>query len=91
MEVAMRNNCKEKEREREWWNSILEFGNQFGYSLEGWWILNSGMDWAQDERKRQLTVPYEQSHAAAALWDKAGVRSQKASELLGLKEASIAA
>lgn len=50
-----------------------------------------GMDWAQDERKRQLTVPYEQSHAAAALWDKAGVRSQKASELLGLKEASIAA
>jgi len=49
------------------------------------------MDWTQDERKRQLTVLYEQSHAAAALWDKAGVRSQKASQLLGLKEASIAA
>ena len=26
------------------------------------------MDWTQDERKRQLTVLYEQSHAAAALW-----------------------
>lgn len=47
------------------------------------------MEGAQDRRK-QLTVLYEESHAAAARWDVANVRSQEAPQLLGLKEASIA-
>lgn len=42
-------------------------------------------------KDKQLTVLYEQSHAAAARRGKADVRSQKASQLLGLQEASIAA
>lgn len=49
-----------------------------------------GESWVPNERK-QLTVLYVECGAAAATWSKAGVRTQKAPQLLGLKEASITA
>lgn len=50
------------------------------------------MAWAQDRQEgRRLTVLDEESHAAAARRCQADVRSQKAPQLLGLQQASIAA